>query len=220
MAHLKSRAPVPLLIALVSLVGFHPSQAADTILPVCPLALHEEALELQEAELQLRLYRSSFAAFDEIYNLVADLWEGEAIDRMSYLRARYDRDAAKLDLERADLQIIRQEALIEQLRLTCDHRSGGEDEELESEMERAYLAYRRADCDQQAKAIEIAETNLAFNQQWLASILELRDQVSTLPDVIRARLEVKLEEQKRDDAIRRTKACRAEVGEIVRQGGT
>jgi len=52
------------------------------------------------------------------------------------------------------------------------------------------------------------------------SILELRDQVSTLPDVIRAQLDVKLEEQKRDDAIRRTKACRAGLDETVGQGGT
>ena len=217
MPHSRSAARVLVLIAVVSLtavvsfVGLAPSQAEDAVLPVCPLALHEESLELEEAVLQVRLFRSAFAAFEEIYELVAGLWEAEAINRMAYLKAGYDRDAAKLDLERADLQLIRQEALIEQLRLACDDSSRGKSEDRARELERAYLRYRRADCDQQAKAIEVAETNLEFNRQWLASILDLRGQVSTVPDVIRAELKVKLEEQRRDDAIRRTTACRAEL---------
>jgi len=215
MPHAKS--PVRLLVSIcvVSLATFGAPSANETIAPVCPLAIHEASLDLEEAILDVQIYRSTFTAFVEIYEIIAALAEDDAINKMTHLRARYDRDAAKLDLERADLQLIRQEALIEQLRLACDDESHEPDGDRQRELERAYLHYRQADCDQQAKAIEVAETNLEFNQKWLASILDLREQVSTKPDVIRAHLDVKLEEQRRDDAIRRTEACRAALKELA-----
>jgi hypothetical protein len=209
--------PVRLLasICVLSLAAFSAPSANEMIVPACPLAIHEASLDLEEAILDVQIYRSTFTAFVEIYEIIAALVEGDAINKMTHLKARYDRDAAKLDLERADLQLIRQEALIEQLRLACDDESREPDGDRARELERAYLRYRQSDCDQQAKAIEVAETNLEFNQKWLASILDLRDQVSTKPDVIRARLDVKLEEQRRDDAIRRTEACRAALKELA-----
>jgi hypothetical protein len=209
--------PVRLLasICVLSLAAFSAPSANEMIAPVCPLAIHEASLDLEEAILDVQIYRSTFTAFVEIYEIIAALVEGDAINKMTHLKARYDRDAAKLNLERADLLLIRQEALIEQLRLACDDESREPDGDRARELERAYLRYRQADCDQQAKAIEVTETNLEFNQKWLASVLDLRDQVSTKPDVIRARLNVKLEEQRRDDAIRRTEACRAAMKELA-----
>ena len=67
------------------------------------------------------------------------------------------------------------------------------------------------DCDQQAKAIEVAEVNLEFNREWLASIRELREGstgTATAQDVILAELDVKLEERRLADAKARTNACR------------
>lgn len=213
-------APVRILVGIVmlSLGGLATSQAKDTevFAPICPLAIHDASLDLEEAILDTQLFRSAFSAYEEIYEMAAALVKDDAIDAMTHLKIRYDRDAAKLDLERADLQLIRQQALVEQLRLACDGESDGSDKERTRELRLAYLRYRQADCDQQAKAIEVAETNLEFNQKWLASMLDLRRQVSTRPDVIRAQLDVKMEEQRRDDALRRTAACRAELEELER----
>lgn len=209
------------LIAMVWIGGLAASQAKDTdvVAPICSLAIHDASLDLEEAILDTQLFRSAFTAYEEIYEMAASLVKDDAIDEMTHLRIRYDRDAAKLDLERADLQLIRQEALVEQLRLACDSDSDGSDKQRTRELRLAYLRYRQADCDQQAKAIEVAKTNLEFNQKWLASMLDLRQQVSTRPDVIRAQLDVKMEEQRRDDAIRRTAACRAELKELERAAG-
>jgi hypothetical protein len=69
-----------------------------------------------------------------------------------------------------------------------------------------------------AKAIEVAKTNLTFNRRWLASIRDLRTQVSTRQDVILAELNVRHEEQRRDDAQRRTEACRAELAALEPDG--
>jgi hypothetical protein len=201
-------------VAVALLAATIATRAADVVEPICALAIHEESLDLEDAVLDVQLYRSTFAAYTEIYEMIAALEKDDAIDRMTYLRARYDRDAAKLDLERADLQLIRQEALIEQLRLACAEAQGDPDEGRTRQLRRVYLRYRQADCDQQAKAIEIAKTNLEFNKQWLAGMLDLRQQVSTQPDVIRARLDVTLEEQRRDDASRRTAACREALKEL------
>ena len=215
MSYRNSSVRVLASIVVISLAALGSPSAEELIQPVCPLAIHEASLDLEEATLSVEIYRSTFTAFVEIYEIIAALAEDDAINKMTHLKARYDRDAAKLDLERADLLLIRQEALIEQLRLACDDGSREPDSGRTRELERAYLRYRQADCDQQAKAIEVAETNLEFNQKWLASTLDLREQVSTLPDVIHARLDVRLEEQRRDDAIRRTQACRASLKELA-----
>ena len=45
------------------------------------------------------------------------MWKAEAIDRMSYLEAKYDYDAAKLALDRARLILDRQQVLLRQYRL-------------------------------------------------------------------------------------------------------
>ena len=70
--------------------------------------------------------------------------------------------------------------------------------------------YRRADCDQQAKAVEVAEVNLEFNREWLASVLDLRaSAVATIQEVLAAELDVTLEEQRLADALARAAQCGA-----------
>jgi len=72
---------------------------------------------------------------------------GDAIARMTYLEAKYDRDAARLALERADLVLQRQEALIEQYRIVCEDRADGEAaEEAARRIDRAHGRYRKAHC--------------------------------------------------------------------------
>lgn len=188
-----------------------PSSAAppDPTSTICSLRIHEEEQALEDARLEVGLADSSLAAFGEIFELIHSLWDAAAIDRMSYLRAKYDYDAARLSKERADLILARQGALIECYRLACTR---GEDADPDA-VERAFLRYRRADCDQQAMAIRVASTNREFNREFLASIRDLREgKVATRQDVIRAELDVALEEQRLADAERRTAECREALG--------
>ena len=207
----KTRFGALLLVVLPSTI---PATAENLPASLCRLVLHEETVELEDARLETELARSSLASFDEIYRLIESLSKSDAIDRMTYLRARHDRDAAKLRLERGDLLLARQEALLEQYRLACDDGEGQEPAGRLRTVREAHLRYIAADCDQQAKAIEAAEVELIFNREWLASIQKLRAQVATAQDVILAALDVEQEEKKIADAKRREESCRTELARL------
>ena len=189
-----------------------PARAADTLFPgICSVVRHEERIERENAELEVDVARSTVAAFGQIFELIEGLWAAEAIDRMSYLKGKYDYEAAKLALEQAELIVTRQKALEQQYRLYCEA-GGSAAAERARAFERASAAYRKADCDQRAKAIDVARTNLEFNRQFLASVRELREgQVATRQDVIRAELDVEREQKRLADAERRTETCRREL---------
>jgi len=206
----------PILLTLAATGATVAEHPAD---PLCPLVLHEERQDLEETRLALNLARSNIAAFEEIFALIDGLFENDAIDRMTWLRAKHDRDSARLALERAELALARQGALLDQYRLFCEARdANGITAERRRAIADAHARYRRADCDQQAKAIAIAENDLEFSRQWLAGILDLRDaEVTTRQDVILAERDVELEEKRLADARRRTGTCRGALGDAVRE---
>lgn len=177
---------------------------------VCAALIDDEQTQLADYELDVELAQSRLAAFEKICSLINDLWEREAIERMIWLRARHDRDAARLELERARLILARQQSHVDQLRLGCDASAGDRADRIRAARQR----FLRADCDQQAKAIEIAKVNLEFNREWLASIRKLREGATgtaTIQDVILAERDVRLEEQRLADARARTDACRKRI---------
>ncbi len=178
-------------------------------LPLCSLVIHEEQLELEEAELALALARTNFAAFEKIFKLIDKLWNSEVIERMVYLKSRYDRDAARLTLDRAGLILERQMVLIEQYRQACETGEPGENRAIGSGSVPSLPAeYRKAHCDSLSKAAEAAAVNLEFNRVLLANVLDLRaSQVATQVQVILAELEVELEEKRLEDALRRSESC-------------
>ena len=190
--------------------------AQDFPPPVCKVVIYDELTELEDAQLAVDLAKSNFAAYERILKMIEGLWEAKTIPRMDYIKAKYDRDAAQLELEKADLILERQGALVKQYRLICDE-SGSEKEmqDRESAIRKAYLDYRRADCGSQAKAIEVAKTNLEYNREYLKQILKLRQEsFATRTQVILAELDVELEEKSLADAQRRTETCRAELTEL------
>ena len=148
--------------------------------------------------------------------MIEGLWEAKTIPRMDYIKAKYDRDAAQLELERADLILERQAALLEQYRLICD--SAGSEKEIqerERAIRKAYLKYRWADCGSQDKAIKVAMTNLEYNREYLKNILKLRrEKFATNTQVILAELDVELEEKSLADAKPRAATCHAELDEL------
>jgi len=181
---------------------------------VCDVVIYDETVELQDSRIAADLARSNHAAYLRIFEMIEGLWEGSTIPRMDYIEARYDRDASKLELERANLIIERQAALVEQYRLICD-RTESEREKRQAAVRKTYLRYRRADCDSLAKGVEVAATNLEFNREYFKTILELRKQNhATHTQVILAELDVELEEKSHTDAQQRAASCRDEIVEL------
>jgi len=177
---------------------------------VCKLVIHEERLELEETQLALSLARSDFAAYEKIFKLIEELWKGDAIERMAYIETKYNRDAAKLTLDRAALSVERQQALIEVYGLACDSSASAATSRA---AERLRRHYQKAHCDSLAAAVEAAAVRLEFDRELLTSVLDLREgQVATRPDVILAELRVEKEEKRLRDAKIRVEACRRELG--------
>jgi outer membrane protein TolC len=207
-----------LLLGILSILGMLATDAVAQDYPaaVCEVVIYDELTELEDARIAVDLARSSFAAYERILKMIEGLWEARTIPRMDYLKAKYDRDAAHLELEQADLILERQSALLEQYRLICSEvNSKTEMKNRGRAIREAYLKYRRADCGSQAKAIEVAATNLEYNREYLKKIVKLRDEnFTTHTQVILAELDAELEEKSLADAKRRTAICRAELAEM------
>jgi len=183
---------------------------------ICEVAMHEKRIEREDLELEVDLARSDFEAYEQIYSLIDGLWKADAIERMTWLRAKYDYESAKLHLEQAGLVVKRQKALERQLALICGVAPAKEGSEPRARaIEQVGEAYLRAHCDALAHAAEAARVSLEFNRQFLASVLDLREgQVATRQDVILAELDVAREEKRLADALRRAEACRKELGPV------
>jgi hypothetical protein len=190
-----------------------PVTAQDLPASVCEVVIHDELAELEDARINIDLAKSTFAAYEKILQMLESLWAAGTVPRMDYLKAKYDRDAAKLALEASDLILERQAALVEQYRLICNGAgSGSGTKERASAIRKAYVRYRRADCSSLAKAIEVAATKLEYNREFLKKTLELRrEKFATNTQVILAELDVEHEEKSLADAKHRTATCRSEL---------
>jgi outer membrane protein TolC len=206
------------IVALLLAVAGH-ADPGELRPALCEVVIHEERSSLENYRLAVDVARSDFAAYERIFAMIEELWKADAVNRMDYIEARYDRDAARLALEQADLILARQSELVEQYRLICQQADSDDEEQAHVRtLRESYLRYRRADCSSLAKAAEVAATNLEFNREYLASILDLQQKnVATKVDVIRAELDVEREEQRLSDAKRRATECKAELGRL--EGG-
>ncbi|MHC4429967.1 MAG: hypothetical protein ACYS0D_15410, partial [Planctomycetota bacterium] len=113
---------------------------------------------------------------------------------------------AKLEAARSVLLLERQDALIEQCDLLYDDAvSGG----ARSAYERAYVRYVKADCDNLSKDAEIAEVDLAYRKEVLASVRDLRENdVAPRQEVILAERNVDLARKRLGSGRLRTESCR------------
>jgi outer membrane protein TolC len=190
------------------------SPAQDFLNSVCRVAVYDEYVELEDSRIAVDLARSRFGAYEKIFKMIEGLWEGKTIPRMDYIKAKYDLDASRIQLEQNGLILERQSALLEQYRLICSEQDS-EIDDLEEAIWGSYVKYRKADCGAMAKSIEVAETNLEYNREYLQNILKLRSEnFATNTQVVMSELDVELEEKSLEDAKRRTSACRAELEEI------
>jgi hypothetical protein len=202
-----------LLTALLALVCVAPASAQDVPGPVCDVTIYKELSELADARAAVDLARSDFEAYEKIFDMIKGLWNAGTIPEMDYLKAKYDRDAAKLTLEKYDLILERQGALVEQYRLICNGTiAGSGSQDRKSAIRKAFLQYSRADCNSLAKGIEIAANNLEYNRQYLKKIVKLRqEKFANNTQIIMAELDVEREEKSLADTKRRNETCRAEL---------
>jgi outer membrane protein TolC len=188
-----------------------PARSQEFPVSVCEVAIHEELVELQDYRNTVDLAVSNYEAYLKIFKMIEGLHEGNTIPRMDYIKAKYDRDAAELELERSNLILERQAALLEQYRLACGMTETDE-KDIAADIGKEYLKYRRADCDSLGKGVEVAATNLEFNREYLKNIRKLRNEnFATRTQVVLAELDVELEEKNLADTQRRTAACRDEL---------
>ncbi len=182
--------------------------------PLCRLLLHEEQREREELELALTLARSKLVAQEEIFVLLDGLWKIQAVERLVYLTGKHDRDLGKLEVERQRLLVESQDAYLEQYRIYCDALATGKpltDVQTKA-IALGWARYLRAECDGLAWEQSAAEVDLEYEQEFSASVRELRaGEVATRPDVIRAELEVRTAEQRLAYARGRAERCRADT---------
>ena len=75
-------------------------------------------VERDDLDMNLQLTLTQMQAAERIHVLVEGLWKKEAVQRVVYLRAKHDREAAIIDHDRARSMLERQEAEGRSLRYT------------------------------------------------------------------------------------------------------
>lgn len=177
--------------------------------------LEEERQERDGVSLLLDLARSELVAAEEVYGLLARLWEDDAVERLRYLTGKHQRDSAAIEVERLEQMLAQQEAVIEQYQLICDAASSGsQSDEQRQAIDRAWQRYRRAQCETRARELALAEINLAYHLEVLASFRDLREHdVATRQDIVYSERDVEMSRKTLAQAKRLFESCRQDLGE-------
>ena len=87
-----------LIIPIVSVIAAVPAVSQSLPMPVCEVKIYDENAELEDSRIAVDLAKSKYDAYQKIFKMIEGLWEGKTIPRMDYIKAKYDQDAAKLEL--------------------------------------------------------------------------------------------------------------------------
>ncbi len=183
--------------------------ADETVPSICPLILHQERVDGEERELAVDLAESRLTAAAAIFTLVEELLENDAVERMVYLTVKHDHDVAEIELKRQRLLLKRKEAEIDQYASVCSPAGSDETEaDRRAGFDDARRRYLQADCHRIGKELAIAEVDLAYRSEVLASVRDLRKHaVATRQDVIRAELDVDMARKRVEGQRRRVQEC-------------
>ncbi len=183
--------------------------ADETVPSICPLILHQERVDGEERELAVDLAESRLTAAAAIFTLVEELLENDAVERMVYLTVKHDHDVAEIELKRQRLLLKRKEAEIDQYASVCSPAGSDETEvDRRAAFDDARRRYLQADCHRIGKELAIAEVDLAYRNEVLASVRDLRKHaVATRQDVIRAELDVDMARKRVEGQRRRVQEC-------------
>ena len=210
------------IIATVGLVfaAQGPSSAETTLRGDCRVLLEEERQDRDAVALQLDLARSELVAAEEVFGLLDKLWKSDAVERLRFLTGKHQRDRAAIIVERLEQLLTQQESLIEQYRLICDARGSGEPSgEGQRSIDRAWRRYRRAECEVRARDLALAEVDLAYHLEVLASFRDLREHdVATRQDIVYSERDVEMSRKELAQAKMLVESCRQELGEEAPPG--
>ncbi len=209
--------------SILSALVVSPLATADEAThPICPLVLHQERVDHEERELAVDLAVSRLAASDSIFTLVDQLWENDAVERMVYLAAKHDRDVAEIRVKRQRLLLKRQEAEVEQYASVCSPMNSEETAaDRRARRDAAHRQYLQVDCHRIGKDLAIAEVDLTYRSELLASVRDLRKhEVATRLDVIRAERDLEMVRKRVDHQGRRVQECvKSSIGRPRPEGG-
>jgi len=190
---------------ILSAVPTISAATADDVEPICALILHQERGELENWELAVDLAESRLAAAESIFKLVDALWKEELIERFFHLTAKHSLDVAVIDVKRHAFLLKRQEAFTEQLAIICSPPGNNENN---ARREAAHRRYLQADCDRIGEDLAIAEVDLAYSDEYLANVKNLRENgVATAQQVILAEEGVENAGRRVEHHGSRAKAC-------------
>ncbi len=181
---------------------------------VCDLVLAEESLERDDFELNVQLSLSEREASGKIFDLIEALWKNDAVEKIVFLRAKHDRDATRIDHDRARHLLERKEAALEQLTAICEAPGGGgqKADAVRRKAAKAFTRYRLASCDVLADDERRATADLSFSEALRESVRDLRaNNVAAEQDVILAERDVEKASKRLDSAHRRVETCREET---------
>lgn len=184
---------------------------------VCDLVLAEDRLERDDLDLNVQLRLSEREAAGRIFDLVEALWDKEAIEEIVFLRAKHDRDATRIDHDRARHALERKEASIEMLAAICEPAGRGDagGGAFRRRAEKAFDRYRLASCEVLAQDERRAAADLSFFEALLESVRDLRiNNVAAEQDVIIAQRDVEMASRRLEQTHRRVEACREETKEL------
>jgi len=213
------------LLSIVATVGLVfaaqcPSSAETTVRGDCRVVLAEERQDRDAVALQLDLARSELVAAEEVFGLLDKLWKSDAVERLRFLTGKHQRDRAAIIVARLEQLLTQQESLIEQYRLICDSRGPGEPSgEGQRSVDRAWRRYRRAECEVRARDLALAEVDLAYHLEVLASFRDLREHdVATRQDIVYSERDVEMSRTELAQAKTLVESCRQELGEEAAPG--
>jgi hypothetical protein len=176
---------------ILATLGSSAALAENATNPLCTLVQREERLHLEAYELESGRADTRLAAEEQIFTLVDALWKDGLIERITHLKAKHDRDVARIDVDRRQLLLKRQQAVIEIYENYCSTSVDGKTRA--ARLEKANKDFAQADCHRIGKDLAIAEADLAFDTEWLTSVVDLRENgVATAQDVIYAERDVEI----------------------------
>lgn len=205
---------LPLVATIVGLLLVGPGAGAgEAILRAdCRVVLEEERQDRDVVALELDLARSELVAAEEVFGLLDRLWKSDATERLRYLSGKHQRDRTSITVERLENLLEQQEALIEQYQLICDaDGSKAKTEEERRSIDKAWQRYRAAQCEVRMREVALAEVDLAYRLEVLASFRDLREHdVATRQDIVYSERDVEMSRKQLAQAKRLVAGCRAE----------
>ena len=206
------RLPLVATIAGLLLAGSGAGAEEPILRADCRVVLEEERQDRDVVALELDLARSELVAAEEVFGLLDRLWKSDATERLRYLSGKHQRDRTSITVERLENLLEQQEALIEQDQLICDaDGSKAKTEEERRSIDKAWQRYRAAQCEVRMREVALAEVDLAYRLEVLASFRDLREHdVATRQDIVYSERDVEMSRKQLAQAKRLVAGCRAE----------